>query len=60
MRGVGRIDDIIFYQITLWFNFVPLSESNNIYKYVPKNGHVFVISNGVMKIGGNDWLLLLQ
>ena len=43
---VGRIDDIIFYEITLWFLFVPLSESNNIYKYVPKNGHVFVIQNG--------------
>ena len=36
----------IFYQITLWFHFVPLSESNNIYKYVPKNGHVFLIQNG--------------
>ena len=42
---VGRIDDI-FYQIILWFHFVPLSESNNIYKYVPKNAHVFVIQNG--------------
>ena len=56
---VGRIDDIIFqitlwfddriFQITLSFHFVPLSESNNIYKYVPKNGHVFVIQNGAHK-----------
>ena len=36
------MDDIIFYQIILWFHFVPLSESNNIYKYA----HVFVIQNG--------------
>ena len=36
----------IIYQIILWFHFVPLSESNNIYKYVPKNGHIFVIQNG--------------
>ena len=46
---VGRIDDIIFlsnYTLVSFYSIIALSESNNIYKYVPENGHVFVIQNG--------------
>ena len=46
-----------FYQIILWFDFIPLSESNNIYKNVPKNGHVFVIQNGADE-NRRKWLVV--
>ena len=43
---VVRIDYIIFLSNYTVVSFIPLSESNNIYKYVPKNCHIFVIQNG--------------